>query len=164
MAKDFMQWHGYKSQLEDRNNTPDFNEREVWLVSLGANIGHEEDGKHEKFLRPVVILKKFNRDMFWGVPLTSTEKAYKHYYLIEIAGRRSFASFLQLRAIDRRRLFQKMAIISEADFVDMKKRIGELLDLTMEKQNPSAGGDLQSLCQPSEAEASVSDEPAVPQA
>jgi mRNA interferase MazF len=47
---------------------PLFKERDIWWVSIGVNVGFEEDGKHEKFLRPVLILKKFNKELFLGIP------------------------------------------------------------------------------------------------
>jgi len=32
-----------------------FREREVWWASIGANIGFEQNGKHDSYERPVVI-------------------------------------------------------------------------------------------------------------
>jgi hypothetical protein len=37
------------------------------------------DGKHPSFERPVLVVKKFNGDMFWGLPLTSRERSGKIY-------------------------------------------------------------------------------------
>ena len=48
-----------------------FHEREVWFCSVGVNVGMERDARNTKFSRPVVIVKKFNEFMFWGVPLSS---------------------------------------------------------------------------------------------
>ena len=31
-------------------------------------MGFEEDGKNDNFVRPVLVLKKFNNDMFLGIP------------------------------------------------------------------------------------------------
>jgi mRNA interferase MazF len=153
MIKDFWKWHEIKSSLEERDNIVYFYEREIWLASFGINLGHEEDGKNERFLRPVVIMKKFNGDMFWGVPLTSTDRSYPHYYPIEINGRKSSLLLLQMRSIDRKRLFRKVGAINEKDFDGAKRRIVELLDI--EKQIPSSGGDLQLTSESPEAEAKV---------
>lgn len=56
-------WHKIKIDIQlavDKSNLY-FYEKDVWWASLGANIGHEEDGKNKKFERPVLILKKFNK-------------------------------------------------------------------------------------------------------
>lgn len=39
----------------------------------------ETDGKHHSFERPVVVIYKFNKEMFWGIPLTSKEHIGKYY-------------------------------------------------------------------------------------
>ena len=41
------------------------------------NIGYEQDGSGNDFIRPVVIIRKFNNEIFWGVPLTKTRKKIK---------------------------------------------------------------------------------------
>ena len=43
------------------------------VCHLGANVGFEQDGIGEDFLRPVLILRKFNVYMFWALPLTKLE-------------------------------------------------------------------------------------------
>lgn len=47
---------------------------------MGVNIGYEEDGKNEKFERPVLILKKFNQYLILVVPLSSKIKNNKYYF------------------------------------------------------------------------------------
>ena len=42
--------------------------KDIWWVSVGVNVGFEEDGKNDNFVRPVLVLKKFNNDMFLGIP------------------------------------------------------------------------------------------------
>ena len=42
------------------------------------NIGYEQDGSGNDFIRPVVIIRKFNNEIFWGVPLTKTRKKIKN--------------------------------------------------------------------------------------
>lgn len=117
--------------------------------------------RHE-VLRPVLIVKKFNRDQFWAVPFTTTIRPYPHYYLMEVNGSRSSALFHQLRSLDKKRLFRRIAIISKEDFVNINEQIANFLYI--ERQSPSSGGALQLTSQSPEAEAKVSDEPAIPQA
>jgi len=44
---------------------PFFHGREIWFCAIGANIRFEQDGSGTEFLRPVVIIKKFNKEVFW---------------------------------------------------------------------------------------------------
>lgn len=44
--KDFDIWNNQKKEIEKIDHTEiTFSEREIWWVSLGKNIGDEEDGK-----------------------------------------------------------------------------------------------------------------------
>ncbi len=79
MGKDFEKWNLLQKQIET-NLPPFFHEREIWWCSLGANIGVEEDGKNELFERPVLILRKFNKEMCWGLPLTTRKKEGPFYF------------------------------------------------------------------------------------
>ena len=70
MQKDFPGWHRHKEQLHAQHHTPTFQEREIWWCSVGVNVGHEMDGKNQFYNRPVLIVRKFNPHIFFGVPLT----------------------------------------------------------------------------------------------
>lgn len=80
MNKDFIKWHIKKEFIHYERPRVFFHEREVWFAYLGANIGFEQDGQGGQFLRPLVILRKFNNQIFWGVPLTKTQKQGKYYF------------------------------------------------------------------------------------
>ena len=74
MQKDFPGWHRQKEQLHAQHHTPTFQEREIWWCSVGVNVGHEMDGKNQFYNRPVLIVRKFNPHIFFGVPLTTKMK------------------------------------------------------------------------------------------
>ena len=81
--KDFKKWHEKKAAIHTEGQRVFFHEREVWWCSLGANIGFEQDGKGEKFARPVLVFKKFNKEVFRAIPLTLQTKKKKeneHFY------------------------------------------------------------------------------------
>ena len=80
MKKDFQEWHKEKKDMDGNKVRPFFHEREVWFTSIGINVGFEQDGRGEKFLRPVVILKKFNNEVLWCIPLTKNQKKGKYYF------------------------------------------------------------------------------------
>ena len=79
MKKDFQKWHNQKTRINAGANRPGFHGREIWSCALGVNVGFEQDGGGKDFLRPVIIFKKFNNEIFWGIPLTHTKKNTQFY-------------------------------------------------------------------------------------
>lgn len=129
MKKDFQKWHDQKSDIHENKARLHFHERDVWFTTMGANIGFEQDGKGEEFLRPIVILKKFNNETLWGITLTSKKKTGKYYFTFEHdKERESTANLSQLRLIDSKRLKYQIGSISEKDFGELKKRIIDLVE------------------------------------
>ena len=86
VQKDFAGWHLLKAELE-QGKRPLFEERQVWWTSIGVNVGDEEDRKNERFNRPVIILRKFNRNLFVGAPITTQTKRNPYYVEIEFRNR-----------------------------------------------------------------------------
>ena len=80
MLKRFAQWLGLKEKTHNKSGFPHINEGEIWWCLLGTNIGDEEDGKGELFSRPVLVIKKFNKHLFWGIPLSTQIKENEFYY------------------------------------------------------------------------------------
>ncbi len=128
MQKDYRSWHNKKRGINSIPVRPGFNEREIWYCHLGSNVGFEQDGSGEDFLRPVLIIRKFNNEIFWGVPLTNTEKKSEHYFIFSfIAGQTSTAILSQIKLIDAKRLSYHIGYISEVDFLTAKKKLKALL-------------------------------------
>ncbi|MBU1164556.1 type II toxin-antitoxin system PemK/MazF family toxin [Patescibacteria group bacterium] len=92
-----------------------FYEREIWWASLGCNIGFEEDGKNEKFERPVLIFRKFNKNMLWAIPLTTKKKEGRFFYTFIENGKSYTIIWPQLRLISSKRLIRKMEKISQGN-------------------------------------------------
>ena len=131
--KDFNKWHKLKAELEE-NEHPNrdelfFHEREIWWASIGVNVGHEQDGKNINFERPILILKKFNRDICWIIPLTSKNKEnQKYYYKIkdkfsETNDSDSVAILTQIKLISSKRLLRKIDYCPSEDFKEIINRI-----------------------------------------
>ncbi len=133
MKKDFQKWHTRKSEIDSLDKRPFFHEREIWFCYLGANIGFEQNGSEEEFLRPIVILRKFNNDIFWAVPLTKSDKACKkksenYYYAFSfIPDITSVAILSQIRLIDARRLSRHIGTMKELEFEELNKKLKALL-------------------------------------
>ena len=126
MAKDFIKWHVLKVKLQEKAHIPFFQQQEIWWCSIGVNLGYEEDGKNDFFERPVVIFKKFSKDYFWGIPLTSQKKKGKFYYQFMIHGRKNTALLWQLRLFSSKRLLRKMEKMPDSVYENIKKRIIEM--------------------------------------
>jgi len=86
-------WNSLKQKLE-RKKQLQFNEREVLFISMGQNIGFEQYGKGEEFLRPVVVVKKFNKHLFLGIPLSSKIKDGFFFHTLSFKGRNNSALLL----------------------------------------------------------------------
>ncbi len=129
MSKDFGKWHDKKERIDELPQRPFFHDREIWFCYIGANVGVEQNGSQEEFLRPVVILRKFNNESFWAIPLTKSKKADNtHYFSFSfLPNITSAANLSQLRLIDARRLSRKIGEISESDFSQLTKRLKALL-------------------------------------
>ena len=128
MDKDFKKWHSKKTVIDKIEARPFFHERQIWYCYLGLNIGFEQDGSGPDFLRPILIIRKFNNEIFWGVPLTMTPKKTKYYFpFIFDKNTNSVAILSQIRLIDARRLGYKIGEISEEDFQRLKDKIKALL-------------------------------------
>ena len=129
MKKDFKNWHNKKSSIDNIPERPFFHEKEIWFCYLGVNVGFEQDGESLEFLRPVVIIRKFNNQIFWAIPLTkSSKKDSPYYYSFSfIPEIRSLAIISQIRLIDARRLSRKIGDISDSDFDNIKQKIKQLL-------------------------------------
>lgn len=124
MIKDFKKWHKEKADLQENKERPEFREREVWFAAIGANIGFEQDGKGEDYLRPVVIIKKFNSEVCWALPTTGNDKNGKYYFPFSYRGTEHTTAILsQLRLIDAKRLRYKIGKVSSDDFKEMQKRL-----------------------------------------
>lgn len=124
MNKDFDKWNEIKKKTEDNISVLFFHEREIWWCKLGINIGFEQDGKGENALRPVLVFKKFNNELFLGIPLSTSQKKNKYYFTLGMYDNSNQRAILsQLKSVDKKRLVSKVATISKEDFLNVKNAI-----------------------------------------
>lgn len=127
-TKDFTGWSKVKQNTEESRHLPTFQEREIWWCKVGVNIGHEVDGKNQFYNRPVLIVKKFNVRLFWGVALSTQIKEDRHYLLINIQGEKQSVMLSHLRLYDSKRLQGKaIAKLPHKQFDEVKSAIKKLL-------------------------------------
>jgi len=125
--EDFVRWTKLKIRVHLSEPKIYFKEREIWWACLVSNIGFEQDGKHETFERPVLILKIFNLDILWVLPLTSKDRVGKYYFQIEHGDKKYSVILSQLRLVSSKRLLRKIRKISPEEFIKIKSKIKNLI-------------------------------------
>ncbi len=125
--KDFDGWNKQKKITDEKESKRTFHEREVWFIKIGENIGFEQNGKGEEFLRPVIIYKKFSKNVFLGIPLTRAIKEGKFYCNFDFQGKKSNAILSQIRMFDSKRLFYQIGRMSKGDYRSLKEKLIELM-------------------------------------
>lgn len=123
MQKDFDKWNELKKFTDNRSENFGANEREIWWMSLGVNIGVEIDGKNEYFDRPAVVLRKFNREMVWVLPTTKQVKNERFHQEFLFDGETYFVALTQIRTVSTKRLLRKVGMISQEDFAKINARV-----------------------------------------
>jgi mRNA interferase MazF len=125
MQKNFDVWNEEKKVKDNLIIKDDFfyHSRELWWCSVGVNIGVEADGKNENFERPILIIRKFNKDMFWGVPLTSKEKFGEFYHKLLYDSGTAWINLSQLKIFSSKRLIRKIREIPEEEFEIIKNKL-----------------------------------------
>jgi len=128
MRENFEKWNKLKINLNEDNRDINFHEREIWYIAIWENIWFEQNWKWENFLRPVLVFKKFNKQVFYWIPLTSKDKNWKFYYNFEFKKWiKSSAILSQMRLFDSKRLFRRYWMISKDFYEELSQKIKELL-------------------------------------
>jgi mRNA interferase MazF len=130
MEKDFDNWNTKKKNLNtvEIENLLNFHEREIWWCALGINIGVEMDGKNDDFERPVLIIKKFNKQMALVVPLTKSERETKYHYKLNLADDKDSSVVLsQLRLLSGERFLRLIKKIPDPNFDEIVRGINSYL-------------------------------------
>ena len=132
MYSQYNNWNEIKITIENENIIVGFKERDIFYMNMGKNIGFEQDGKGENFVRPVVIIKGFNKNMFFGIPLSTKIKEGKFYYKFQFQKKDEFveniALLSQMRLFSTKRLLNKIGVISKEDFESLKNEFKSLID------------------------------------
>lgn len=124
----FNEWNEEKKSIHTSESRKIiFHERQVWWCSLGKNIGDEQDGKNKLFERPVLVIKKFNEQLAWIIPLSSKVKYGKYYHVFILNQKLQRAILSQLRLVSTKRFRRIMGELSRNDFRKIRSKIIKLL-------------------------------------
>ena len=88
-----------------------------------------QDGKGEIFSRPVVVVKKYNNNLFFGIPLSTTIREGSFFFSFDFNNEISSALLVQGRVYDAKRLENKIGMISKNDFETLKSKLKGLLNV-----------------------------------
>ena len=124
MFEDFFRWSIEKIYIEfSQTKLIDFREREIWWCSVGINIGKEQNGKNKLYERPVLVIKKFNRNIAWVLPLTSKKKEGPYYHVITYDNKIATVILSQLRLVSVKRFRRKLSRVSTIQMTEIKNKI-----------------------------------------
>lgn len=129
--KDFDGWIRLKKKLHNIGKYRFIHEGDVWWYAAGENIRTEINGKSKLFSRPILIIKKFGRHSFWGVPLTSQKHEGDWYIGFRFQGKEAYAAIIQLRNVDVARLYERIGQVPITDLENVKSGIIRLLSKTV---------------------------------
>ncbi len=132
MNDEYNTWNEVKQKIQKEELLVGFKSRDIFYVKMGKNIGYEQDGKGEEFVRPVVIVKGFNKYMFFAIPLSTKikEGRFYHSFKFEKNGKimTNNALLSQMRLFSTKRLLNKIGVMKNDDFKEMKIKFKELID------------------------------------
>lgn len=127
-VKNYNDWNNKKIKINQQETLHQCHDGQVWIMSLGVNIGSEIDGKGEIFARPVLVIKRCNMDTFIGVPLTKTKKNSKWYISCTVDSKVGSVNISQIRLFDQKRLLRLIEKINEEDFLKIKKAVRDIFE------------------------------------
>jgi mRNA interferase MazF len=137
--KDFDSWNILKKELQTMKNAPTFKEGEVWWCQIGANIGFEEDGKNLPFERPVMIFRKYSKNLFFGLPLTTAQKSNEFHFELTNSKTKGSIILSQGRTLSAKRLNRRMYTIDSELTNEIRMKHNALL-LPKKSKSPHKTG------------------------
>jgi mRNA-degrading endonuclease toxin of MazEF toxin-antitoxin module len=127
---EFDRWNAQKKRIESglADTTKFPKEGEVWMSTMGKNIGYEQNGSGDNFSRPVLIIKKFNNHMLWVVPLSTKQKTFDFYFNYTDPNNEKVSAILaQLKLVSVKRLNRKLYAVTDTLLFDIKSRLRTFL-------------------------------------
>ena len=126
MQKDFDAWNKRKKEVDESQEAPFAfpKEGEVWISIIGINVGVEQNGDENNFSRPVLVIKKFNNQMFWVAPLSTKQKNLDFYFNYSDPDNQKLSVVLaQMRLVSIKRLKRDIYILPADIFYQIKQKL-----------------------------------------
>ena len=126
--KEYDVWNTLKKVIQSNSHQTDYfpQEGEVWMGVLGKNIGREQNGGGDNFSRALLIVKKFNNEIFWILPLSTKQKKINYYYnFVDENDKKVSVILAQIRLVHIKRFKRKLYNLSHQDMSEIKKKLRE---------------------------------------
>jgi mRNA interferase MazF len=121
-------WNTLKQITEENSKKVYFKERDIFWLKVGENIGFEQNGKGNKFQRPVLVVKKYTNDMFLGIPLSTTPRDGSFFFQFSFKDNDvSTALLVQQKLFSSKRCIKKIGKINKEDFKKLKQKLYDLI-------------------------------------
>lgn len=127
LVQKFQEWCAQKVALHFLPHRPQFRQGEVWWCKIGMNIGDEIYGKGSHFQRPVLILKKYTKNIFLAIPFSTVEHKGTWYVETELGGMRRWAILNQARTMDALRLVDPVGEFDAAMLARIRAKFFKLI-------------------------------------
>lgn len=132
--KNHQNWAKLKSNIHNSiTKRNPYREGEIYWFYFGNNIGVEEDGKHELYNRPAIIIRGFSDALIWVIPLSRTKRNGEYYFTFtqhtpKHGCKTSKAILSQMRPFDTSRIGGKLVgWVDESTLDKIKIKVAELL-------------------------------------
>ena len=126
--KEYDKWNELKKLTQFDTGKHDYfpQEGEVWMGVLGKNIGREQNGGGDNFSRALLVVKKFNNEIFLILPLSTKQKKIDYYYnFVDESGKKVSAILAQIRLVHIKRFKRKLYSLSSQDMSEIKVKLRE---------------------------------------
>ncbi len=131
ITNNFDQWNEVKKDTDKVKRHIGIKPREIYWVKIGQNVGDEEYGKGKVFSRPVLVLRQLTKDLFVGIPLTTTIRDDDYFYSFSFQTKKSTiknsAMILQIRTFSKKRITSKLGKMSIKDFKQVEEKLIKML-------------------------------------
>jgi mRNA interferase MazF len=126
-VKEFDKWTVQKKILSGKAGATKYvKSGDVWWCALGVNIAHEQDGKDAEFVRPVLILKRFNQRLVLIVPLTHGTS--QQNFAVSFTTRETHVLLVnQIRALSTNRLLRRAFRLPDRKFDSVRGEVFKIL-------------------------------------
>lgn len=125
--KHFDDWNELAKSLHKKGEKFPFRERDLWWYAAGENIGTEINGKGERFARPILIVRKYGEDGFFGVPISSQLHNGIWYAEFIHKNKVQCALLSQASTYSVHRLYGRIGRIGRDNFARIIQALAELL-------------------------------------
>ena len=128
IAKKFDDWNVLKKSTNFELKRVRVSRGQIWWAKVGQNIGVEIYGKHEDFLRPVLIIRPIEGGKNAIVlPLTSKTHKGSWYVGFKYRNMNETAIIAQIKSMDTSRLVDRIGEVSDRTVDDIIGKVCKYL-------------------------------------